>query len=121
MKTFWRIVVILSAALVVVGALIALRQTEVLARLLPEPDRARLAAGVERDQFASGRFERDERDGFVREHDAKREPDARGIIEVVNNLLIIGVIIALVVGASPIVRRFLRRRSPPRAAAGIVT
>lgn len=126
MKTIWRIVAILSAALVVVGALIALRQTEVLARLLPEPDRASLAAGVEHDRFAPGRFERDKRsgfvgDGFVHHHDAERKADARGIIEAVKNLLIIGVIIALVVGASPIVHRFLRRRSPPRAAAGIAT
>jgi hypothetical protein len=122
MKTIWRIVAILAAALVVVGALIGLRQTEVLARSLPEPDRAHLEAGIEYDRFAPGGFERSERgefvgDGFARGHHTAREPDARGIIEAVKNLLIIGVIIALVVGASPITRRFLRRCSPPRAEA----
>lgn len=123
MKTIWRIVAILAAALVVAGALIALRQTGVLARLLPETDHERLEAEIGRDRFAPGGFERPERGGFVRNgfergHHAEREPDARGIIEAVKNLLIIGVIIALVVGASLIARRFLRRRSPPRAEAG---
>lgn len=123
MKTIWRIIVILAAALIVVGALIGLRQTGVLARLLPETDRARFEAESGRDRFAPGGFERPERggfarDGFERGHHAEREPDARGIIEVGKNLLIIGVIIALVVGASLIARRFLRRRSPPRAEAG---
>lgn len=123
MKTIWRMIVILAAALVVAGALIALRQTGVLAQLLPETDRARFEAESGRDRFASGGFERLERGGFVRDgfergHHAEREPDVRGIIEAVKNLLIIGVIIALVVGGSLIARRFLRRRSPPRAEAG---
>lgn len=122
MKTVWRIVAILSAALVVAGALIMLRQTGVLARALPELDRAHLEARGDRDRFAPGGFERSERGGFApggfeRDHHAEREPDVRGIIEAVKNLLIIGIITALVVGASPIARRFLRRQPPPRAPA----
>ncbi len=123
MKTIWRILVVLAVALIVVGALIALRQTGVLATALPGSERARFEAGIERGRFTPDGFERRERgwfapDGFERGHHAEREPDARGMIEVINNLLIIGVIIALVVGASLIARRFLRRRTPPRAEAG---
>lgn len=119
MKNVWRIVVILAAALIVAGILITLRQTGVLEGALSGWDRARSEAGSARERFAPGGFEHPERsrfvrDGFERGHHAEREPDARGIIEVVKNLLIIGIIIALVVGASLIARRFLQRRAPPR-------
>ncbi|MCS6940528.1 MAG: hypothetical protein NZM94_14705 [Roseiflexus sp.] len=123
MKTVWRILAILAVALIVVGALVALRQTGILAMLLPGPERTQFEAGIERGRFAPDGFERRERgwfapDGFERDHHAEREPDARGMIDAIKNLLIIGVIITLVVGASLIARRFLRRRAPPRAEAG---
>ncbi len=122
MKTLWRVLIILAAASVVVAALVALRQTGWAATWLPDADRARFEAGIERGRFAPDGFERGgfirERDGVDRGHGAERAPDARGIIEIVRNLLIIGVIVALVVGASLMTRRLLRRRSPPRAEAG---
>ncbi|MFQ3633358.1 hypothetical protein [Roseiflexus sp.] len=125
MKTLWRVLIILAAASVVVAALVALRQTGWAETWLPDADRAHFEAGIERGRFAPDSFERHERGGFTGErdridrgHGAERTPDARGIIEVVRNLLIIGVIVALVVGASLIARRLLRRRSPPRAEAG---
>jgi hypothetical protein len=110
MKTIWRVLAILSAALIVVGALIALRQTGFAATLLQGPDRTRFETGIERGRFASGDVDRD--------HHTEREPDARGIIEAIRHLLIIGVIVALVGGASFIARRVLERRSSPRTEAG---
>lgn len=125
MKTFWRILMIVAAALVVVAALVVLRQTGIAEALLSRADRAQFESGIERGRFTSGGFERREGSGFINErdrfdrgHGAEREPDMRGIIEVVKNLLIIGVIVALVVGTSLLVRRLLRRRSLPCAQAG---
>lgn len=96
MNTVWRILAILAVALIVAGALVALRQTGILATLLPGPDRTQFEAGIERGRFAPDGFERRERgwfapDSFEHNHRAEREPNARGMIEAINNPLIIGV------------------------------
>lgn len=115
MRTVWRVLAILAAALVVVGALVAFRQTEFTSTLLASPDRTRLEVGRDHDgRRPDAFFDRAEKGGLfpgdAGRHAMERAPDPRGVVEVIKNLIVIGVIVALVAGILPFARRILSRR-----------
>ena len=114
MKILARILAILAAALVVAGGVFAVAQSSYAQALFPaRPERGAFAEGqlpaaanaqaagmptAPNDAAASGRHE----------HEGGRSPSLFGIVEVVKNLAIISIIVAIV----SLVRRAWRGRRP---------
>ena len=101
MKTVFRIFAILAAALVVVGALLAFTSGSSATGASAGPPN--------QSAFAQGQTTGSASAGFQRpEHGHSEEPSLGGIVEVLKNLVIIGVITAIVSG----VKRLLGRKRP---------